>query len=127
MTQTIRAGIIQPDGQLSVEDINAQYPAFNRERFGGAPIEALYTTSDSNQEVTFWCDEEGKIKSLSPNAEATALLTQWLAHDDRIMRPGDFLAGTVVITGGFDDDGETVGLSDDTAAEIEEFHRGWHR
>lgn len=126
MTQTIRAAIIQPDGQLSMEDIDPQYREFIQ-HFGGALIEALHTTSDSNQEVTFWCDEEGKFKSLAPNAEATALLTQWLAHDDRAMRSGDFLAGTVVVTGGVDGEGETVGLSDKSATEIEEFHRGWHR
>lgn len=126
MTQTIRAGIIQPDGQLSVEDINAQYPAFNRERFGSADRGAVH--DQRLQSGSHLLVRRGRQnQSLSPNAEATALLTQWLAHDDRIMRPGDFLAGTVVITGGFDDDGETVGLSDDTAAEIEEFHRGWHR
>ncbi|WP_128645010.1 hypothetical protein [Rhodococcus sp. BS-15] len=70
MTQTIRAAIVQPDGQLSIEDIDPQYPAFNRRFFGGGSFEALRTSSDSGQEVTFWCDEEGKFKGLAPNDES---------------------------------------------------------
>ncbi|MFT7021367.1 MAG: hypothetical protein ACJA07_000444 [Rhodococcus sp. (in: high G+C Gram-positive bacteria)] len=126
MTQTIRAAIIQPDGQFTVEDINPEYRAFVG-HFGGGYVEALYTTSDSGQEITFWIDEEGKLKGLAPNSEATALLKQWLAHDSRNMRDGDVLVGTAVITGGVDAEGETVGLSEESASEIEEFHRGWHR
>lgn len=126
MTPTIRAAIVQPNGDFTVDDIDPEYREFIQ-HFGGALIEALSTTSDSGQDVTFWIDEEGKFKALAHNGEATALLKQWLAHDGRVMREGDVLVGTVVITGGFDAEGQTVGLSEESVAEVEEFHRGWHR
>lgn len=126
MTTHIRAVILRPDGGFTVDDIDPEYRAFVQ-HFDGGFVQALYTTSDSDQDVTFWIDEEGKFKDLPPNQEATALLKQWLTHDDRTLNPGDVLVGTVVITGGTDDEGETLGLTPESTEEIEEFHRGWNR
>lgn len=55
-------------------------------------------------QATLWLNEEGKLEGLPVNAFATALV----AH--RIM-PGDRIVGNVFISGGVDDEGESLGLT----------------
>ena len=62
-------------------------------------------------DLDMWVDEEGKLKdSWNLNLAATAVL----------QRHGvpDLVAGTASLTGGADDEGNTRGISDETAAEI---------
>lgn len=54
-----------------------------------------------------WLNEEGKLIGLPINEFATKLFTQRFGAVDLIV-------GNVVLTGGVDEDGETVGLDEDT-------------
>lgn len=62
-------------------------------------------------DLDLWVDEEGKLKDgWEPNLPATAILYR---HGRR-----DLVAGTALLTGGADRDGNTLGISDETAAEV---------
>lgn len=77
----------------------------------GGWVEAV---SSSDGRVTFWVNEEGKIKGLPVNELATAFW--WALCPEAV--DVDTLCGTVVITGGFGPDGETLGVPDDVAKMI---------
>ncbi len=67
---------------------------------------------DIAPDITLWCNEEGKMMSLEHNLFAQLL---W----DRAFGAGtDYIVGTVVITGGVDDEGETTGLSLEQVASL---------
>lgn len=70
----------------------------------GGYIQAIPT---DDGRLTFWMDEDGKSKQLPLNTLATVLL------DDKL--PGflnhDYVCGTVVITGGANRNGDTLGLT----------------
>jgi hypothetical protein len=55
---------------------------------------------------TLWVNEEGKLEGLPQNPIATAL---WVDEYDKT----DVVVGNVIITGGADDDGNTLGLTDE--------------
>lgn len=55
-------------------------------------------------DATLWLNEEGKLAGLDTNAMATGLVGHRLFAGDRIV-------GDVFITGGTDDEGESLGLS----------------
>lgn len=62
-------------------------------------------------DVTLWVNEEGKLDGLPVNAKATALWVENYGHTDIIV-------GDVIITGGADDEGYTLGLSDEDAIRL---------
>lgn len=66
----------------------------------------------ASDNATLWCNEEGKIMGLLPNYNA---MSRTSAHE--VLLPGDILAGDIVVTGGFDDEGETLGLSEEQVAQ----------
>jgi hypothetical protein len=61
---------------------------------------------DINEKVTMWLNEEGKMIGLPRNPIATALWTKTFG-------PTDIMVGNAVITGGVDEEGETIGLTDE--------------
>lgn len=65
----------------------------------GGWVEAV----DLSETATLWCNEEGKIIGLERNEFGT-LLTRGL------LQAGDYIAGDIAITGGVDDEGDTVKL-----------------
>lgn len=68
----------------------------------GGWVQAVDLTST----MTLWANEEGKLVGLPVNGFATEL---W---ESRFGVGTDIIVGDVVITGGVDADGETLGLSD---------------
>ena len=56
--------------------------------------------------VDLWCNEEGKLAGLPQNEIATYLFHKEFGHFDSIR-------GNVIFTGGTDDEGETLGISED--------------
>jgi len=56
--------------------------------------------------IDMWINEEGKYQTPARNLLA-GVLTMGLLF------PGDYIAGDVVFTGGADEEGETLGLSDE--------------
>lgn len=97
-----KAVIIHPDSRTEVVDF-AGYETI-KDAVGGW-IEAAF----SNPGLTIWCAEEGKIRGLPMNAAATRLW--WLLSPAMIGH--DVLVGSVLVTGGTDSEGETLGLSDE--------------
>lgn len=71
----------------------------------GGWIEAV----DLSDEVTLWCNEEGKITGLESNPIGTRLTAG-------LLQPGDYIAGDIALTGGVDDEGDTLGLTDEQVA-----------
>jgi hypothetical protein len=59
---------------------------------------------DLTEDVTLWCNEEGKMNGLPFNAIATSL---WI---DKFGET-DIIVGDVVLTGGADDEGELLTLT----------------
>jgi hypothetical protein len=74
----------------------------------GGMIEAV-TLSDT---LTLWVNEEGKLNGLPVNVFATALFTS-------VFGSVDIIVGDAVLTGGADDEGETLGLSGENLAFLE--------
>lgn len=62
--------------------------------------------------MTLWVNEEGKFdSSLSLNSVATAIWEQCYGRTD-------FIMGNALITGGADDEGETLGLTPEQASTV---------
>ena len=66
---------------------------------------------DLSDEMTMWVNEEGKLIGLIRNDMATKMFREVFGNVDVIM-------GDVVFTGGADDEGETVGLTDAQIASL---------
>ena len=64
-----------------------------------------------SEDIDMWLNEEGKLIGLEPNVIATMLFYQAFSKFDLVM-------GDVIITGGSDDEGNTVGLSDSSIIDI---------
>lgn len=74
----------------------------------GGLVEAIPT----DESVTIWCNDEGKLDGLPPNRLAMDVWIRWDVHG--CMAVGfDWIAGDVVVTGGVDGRGETLDLGDD--------------
>jgi hypothetical protein len=98
-----RAVIITTDGDKSIVEFE-KGNSYNllRDTVGGL-IQCVTLTDKWG--VDMWLNEEGKVVSLPQNPIATAL---W---DD--LYPGtDFMVGNIILTQS-DDEGETIGLTDE--------------
>jgi len=74
----------------------------------GGYIEAI----DLTPKLTMYGNEEAKLIGMEPNRAATA----WFRKVYR--GTPDYIAGPVVFTGGINDQGETMGLSEDSIKAI---------
>lgn len=63
------------------------------------------------QQARLWLNEEGKLNGLSVNESATSL---WVSNYGFT----DLIVGDTLITGGIDDEGYTIGLTDEQVYEI---------
>jgi hypothetical protein len=98
---TIPAVIVHTSGLTQVVNLDTGYKAI--QAVVGGTFDAI--TSDSGK-TTFWIHDEGKIIGLEPNVIATKIL--WELNP--VFHGRDYLAGTVLITGGADDEGDTLGI-----------------
>ncbi len=84
----------------------------------GGNIEAVYGWSSPDAEVfdvTFFCHDEGRILNQPVNWQATTL---WWRTNPAM--PGvDHLRGVVVVTGGADEDGNTLPVPDTVVEMLE--------
>ena len=67
---------------------------------------------DLSEEVTMYCNEEGKLGDYLPNPIATIIFNTTFAPTR------DIIMGDVVFTGGVDDEGDTLGLPAEAEAAI---------
>ena len=77
----------------------------------GGAVEAVSSRSGNS---TLWAHEEAKIIGLPVNPLGTYLL--WLLNP--AFRGHDFLAGTVLVTGGADADGHTLSVGPEALAAL---------
>ena len=66
---------------------------------------------DLTDKLTMWCNEEGKLNRLPINSLATDLWEESFGQTDIIV-------GNVIFTGGTGEEGETLGLNEDTANKL---------
>jgi len=88
---------------------------------GGSQLErlqeavgGLIQAVDFTENLTLWCNEEGKIYGLPINTMATFLWEKYFGMTD-------YICGNVIFTGGTGDEGETLGLNEETAKELRNF------
>ena len=98
-----KAVIIKASGtkELVEFEVGQSYELLSGAVGGYVEVVALPT-----RRADLWLNEEGKLNNLPYNPIATSLF-----HDEH--HTGDFIVGNVIITGGVDDEGETLGLDDE--------------
>ena len=69
---------------------------------------------DFTPNLTIWVNEEGKLIGLPINPMATFLWEKYFGLTD-------FICGNVIFTGGTGEEGETLGLNEETAKELRDF------
>jgi hypothetical protein len=62
--------------------------------------------------LTLWLNEEGKLNGLPHNLKGQAIWDSFFGIDT------DYIVGNIVLTGGADEDGETLGLDDETVKKL---------
>lgn len=68
---------------------------------------------DLREDLTLWCNEEGKLIGLTPNVIGTHLWEKSFGMTDVIM-------GNIVLTGSNDEEGETLPLSNAWVSQLQE-------
>ena len=102
MTTIKKAFVVEPDGTNYIQHFE-QAPL----RILQGIVEGLIEPIEITQGLTLWVNEEGKLAGKTPNFVATNFYT-------RKYGVVDIVVGTVVFTGGTDEEGETLGLTDET-------------
>ena len=95
-----KAAVIQPNGSVSIQEMNGYDDLKNA--LNGGYLEGITLTEDSMAYI----DEEGKLKGLPSNEKATALMKELIHKDGRVMLPGDYISGTMIIVGTLDEKGQ---------------------
>lgn len=99
---TKRAIRITTAGEVSELDLSIDSLSVLQDGVGGW-IEAV----DLARDMTLWCNEEGKMNGLPHNPFAQFMWDKVFgAHTD-------YIVGDIVLTGGTDDEGSTMGLTDE--------------
>jgi len=99
MTRKI-AVVIKTDNTVEVIDIEKDTLAQLQKGVGGY-VQAI----DLSADVSMWLNEEGKLIGLPHN-------TLGQKHWDKAFGPGtDTVMGDIVLTGGVDGEGDTIGLT----------------
>lgn len=106
-----KALIIRTDGSHQVKDF-AEGKSYNllRESVGGW-IECVALP---NLDIDMWVNEEGKLNGLAPNTIGTMLWITQYGYTDLIV-------GDIVLTGGADSEGTTLGLTDEQLESLLDF------
>ena len=97
-----RALQVKTTGEVTELDLEPDTLATLQAGVGGY-IEAIDLAND----LTMWCNEEGKLHGLPHNPFAQFM---W---DKAYGIHTDYIVGDIVLTGGSDKDGETLGLSEE--------------
>lgn len=105
-----RAITLSTSGEVSVKEFEVGNSYDTISAGVGGWIECVHLPSLGGMDM--WVNEEGKLNGLPRNLLATAIWTIEYGVTDVIV-------GNVVFTGGVDDEGETLGLSDEQLAELQ--------
>lgn len=99
----MKAVIITTDGEKSVVEFTNETSYATLKGAVDGYIEVVHLP---NIKADMWVNEEGKLLALPQNPTGTAL---WVDN----YGPSDYTAGNIIITGLVDNEGETLGLSDE--------------
>ena len=100
----MKALVLTTDNTIEVEQDTDEFVSYaTLSRAVGGMIEAVTLPSG----LTLWVNEEGKMNGLPVNEYATRLFAS--AFGAGI----DIIVGNAIVTGGADDEGETLGLTDE--------------
>jgi hypothetical protein len=113
-----KAVIIKADGSRSVAEFELEGSYHLLESTVGGYFQVLPINSKVG-EVDLWVNEEGKLEGLPQNPIATALWVESYGLTD-------YCVGDVVITGGVNYKGITIGLSDEKVEYFMEYDRQVH-
>lgn len=106
--------VIKIDGVVELHDVSTD--AEEESKFLSDAVGGWFQCVPLRAEMDgfyLWCNEEGKLDGLALNPVATGL---WVMS----YGPSDIICGDIVITGGVDEEGETLGLSDAQISRLEE-------
>ena len=98
---TISALVITPSGEIHEEALSHTLPEL--QKLVGGHIEQI---PSKDMRLTIFGNEEAKLVGLEPNPYATEIW--WMVMPEA--RDKDTIHGTAVITGGVDEDGNTMTL-----------------
>jgi len=105
-----KALIITPEGDYTITeyDNNTEYKVLSEGVGGYIELVRLPETAKAigDGEISMWVNEEGRIKGLPYNHFGSLLYTMNFRTDEPIV-------GNIVLTGGSDPEGYTVGLTDE--------------
>lgn len=102
--KTLDVLVIEPGGEVYEQTIASGCKPL-QELVGGL----IECPPCDDSRLSIFINEEGKLIGLEPNFYGTAV---WYAATP-VMRGQDMLCGTVVVTGGVDDNGDTMSIPDD--------------
>lgn len=98
--------VLKVDGTLEYREVSSEGEYDFLSGVVGGWIQAVPLSYDENLgDLVLWCNEEGKLNGLPVNVAATALWELFYGRTDVIV-------GDVVLSGGSDDEGETLPLSE---------------
>jgi hypothetical protein len=100
--------VIKTSGEIVEVDLKASDELEALQSAVGGWIEAV----DLAENLTMWVNEEGKINGLELNSIATALFDKYFENNF------DVIVGDIVLTGGTDSKGNTLGLTADQRREF---------
>jgi hypothetical protein len=108
-----KAVIIKTDGTKEVVEfeIGESYDLLSKSVEGWIECVSLISRN-----ADMWVNEEGKLNGLPVNTHATALWVEEFGMTDIIV-------GNIIITGGVDNEGETLGLSDEQVSNFMNYNR----
>ncbi|MBF0817791.1 DUF3846 domain-containing protein [Microbacterium paludicola] len=111
MTTTTRLAVkVTPDGRTERLDLGADaYPVLS-----GA-VEGLIEPVTLTADLEFYVNEDGWAQFGGAHRNPTAEAAQWA-----ILGGANLIVGPAVFTGGLDEEGETLGLSEEHAQQIEQ-------
>jgi hypothetical protein len=112
---------ISEDGQISDVEIPSgdgweTLHAMYRE-IGCRMVEAV----GLGEGLVLWCDEDGRAEGKGLNGCATLIAQHFLAVEGRVLAGDQNVIGTVLLTGGPDEEGDTTGLSVDRRKDVISF------
>jgi hypothetical protein len=107
----LKAFVIKSDGTAHATTI-PNYQAMV-EQVGGYLESVLF-----GPDAYAYVNENGIALKLPPNKTATELIEHFLAKLDRMLLPGDYIKGTLVVVGPPDDNGDETDVPEHVVAEI---------
>jgi len=102
--------VIKVDGSIQIHDVTELDEYEFVSGVVGGYIQSVFLDNEM-REISLWCHEEGKLIGLPFNSVATAI---W----EKSYGATDVIVGDIVLTGLPNDEGDTLGLTDEDVAKL---------